>query len=97
MDRSRAEEIAAAQAPGPARAPRPGPRGPRAPSEPLPGDVKALLGGLVVVALASVGWLAFGPRPDPVVPVLGFVDAAPPPVPRPTPPPEPPFKLPWWK
>jgi len=72
-------------------------RGPRTPSEPLPGDVKALLAGIVVVALASVGWLAFGPRPDPILPVLGYVDAGPPPAPRPSPPAGPAFKLPWWK
>ena len=100
MSRERAEEIASAQAQASqpaARTARPAMRGPRTPSEPLPGDVKALLAGIVVVALASVGWLAFGPLPDPIVPVLGYIDASPPPPPRPSPPAEPAFKLPWWR
>ncbi len=59
----------------------------------------ALVAGFVaVVALvgAAIGWLVFGPRPEPIVPVLGFVDTGPPPAVKPTPPPEPPFDLPWW-
>jgi hypothetical protein len=59
--------------------------------------VKALLAGFVLVVLAGLGWLVFGPRPAPITPVLGYVDAGPPPAPRPTPSPTPPFKLPWWK
>jgi len=101
MARDRAEEIAAAEARTSQPASRPvGPpavRAPRTPGTPLPSDVRALLAGVAVVALAAMGWLAFGPRPDPVVPVLGFVDAGPPPAPRPSGPPEPAFRLPWWK
>jgi hypothetical protein len=63
----------------------------------MTGDVKVLLavGGLALVV--GLGYLAFGPKPDPVPAVLGYVDAGPPPVARPKPSPTPPFKLPWWK
>jgi hypothetical protein len=96
MTRERAEAREAAGAAPPRATPRAARRrsGPRAP---LPGDVKALLAGLALVALAAVGWVAFGPRPEPIVPVLGFADGGPPPAPRPTPSPTPAFKLPWWK
>ena len=100
MSRERAEELDAAQARAAQPAARPArqtERGPRTPSEPLPGDVKALLVGAALVALAGIGWLPLGPPSDPIVPVLGFVDTGPPPAPRPSPPPEPAFKLPWWK
>jgi hypothetical protein len=73
------------------------PSRPRGSREPLPRDVKAFLAGLVLVAAAAVGWLAFGPKPEPIVPVLGFADAGPPPVPKPSPSPTPAFRLPWWK
>jgi hypothetical protein len=63
----------------------------------MPGDVKALVVAGAVVLTAGLGWLVFAPAPPPVVPVLGYVDAGPPPVRKPTPPPRPPFKLPWWK
>jgi hypothetical protein len=101
MTRERAEELAAAgaeseavQAPPPVAARRPVRRGPRTS---LPKDVKALLVGMVIVVLAGVGWLAFGPRPKPIPPVLGVVDPGPPAAPKPTPRPTPAFKLPWWK
>jgi hypothetical protein len=80
-----------------ANRPPPGARLPRVKAGPLPPEVKRLLFGMVVVAVAAVGWLAFGPRPRPIVPVLGFVDRGPPPAAKPTPPPTPPFRLPWWK
>lgn len=80
-----------------ARRPRPGARLPRVKAGPLPSDVKGLLIGVALVTLVGLGWLAFGPQPEPIVPVLGFVDAGPPPAVKPTPPPAPPFKLPWWK
>jgi hypothetical protein len=63
----------------------------------VPGDVKALLAGMVLVILAGLGWLVFGPRPEPIPPVLGVVDPGPPPASEPTPSPTPAFKLPWWK
>jgi hypothetical protein len=52
---------------------------------------------MVLVILAGLGWLVFGPGPEPMPPVLGVVDPGPPPVARPTPRPTPAFKLPWWK
>lgn len=60
-------------------------------------DVKVLLGVGAFVLVAGLGWMAFGPRPQPTTPVLGFVDQGAPPAPKSTPPPNPPFKLPWWK
>ncbi len=56
-----------------------------------------MLAGVALVAVVAVGWLAFGPGPEPVAPVLGYVDPGPPPVPTPVPPPTPAFNLPWWK
>lgn len=99
MTREQAEARAAAaeRATREARRPRPVRSRRRVPHGPLPRDVKAFLAGLVLVAVAAVGWLVFGPRPEPIVPVLGFVDAGPPPVPTPAPSPTPAFKLPWWK
>jgi hypothetical protein len=99
MTRERAEAQAAAQAEAarPAPSAPPARRGPRTPAAPLPRDVKVMLSGVALMAVLGLGWLAFGPAPDPVVPVLGFVDAGPPPPPRPTPSPTPPFRLPWWK
>ena len=100
MARERAEALDAARAEAahaarrPAAPARPRSRGPRAP---LPRDVKAILAGMALVFVVAVGWLAFGPRPEPVAPVLGFVDPGPPPVPTPAPPPTPAFNLPWWK
>ncbi len=99
MTRERAEARAAAAEASPAVG-RPAPLAPlarRGPRAPLPGDVRAILAGLVLVVVAAVGWLAFGPRPEPMAPVLGFVDTGPPPVPTPEPSPTPAFKLPWWK
>jgi hypothetical protein len=64
----------------------------------MTGDVKALLATAVLVLVAGLGFLVFGPRRTPSTPaVLGWVDQAPPPAPKPTPSPRPPFKLPWWK
>jgi hypothetical protein len=103
MTRERAEAEALARLEAEAAAeravaerPRPGARLPRVQAGPLPPEVRRLIWGTAVVAVAAVGWLVFGPRPEPIVPVLGFVDAGPPPATRPTPPPEPPFDLPWW-
>jgi hypothetical protein len=59
--------------------------------------VKILVAGIAFVGLAAVGWLVFGPRPEPIPAVLGVVDPGPPATPTPTPPPSPAFKLPWWK
>jgi hypothetical protein len=63
----------------------------------VPRDVKVLLAGAGLAAVLGLGWLVLGPPPPPVVPVLGYMDAAPPPAPKPTPTPRPAFKLPWWK
>jgi hypothetical protein len=60
-------------------------------------DVKLLVGVGAFVLVVGLGWMLFGPRPEPAPPVLGFVDQGPPPVPKKSPPPRPPFKLPWWK
>jgi hypothetical protein len=97
MSRERAEELAAAADAPPPRA-SPARRLPRSPREPLPPDVKLLVAGLAVVALTAVGTLIFRPwRPEPIAPVLGWMDASPSPQAKPTPAPSPPFKLPWWK
>jgi hypothetical protein len=102
--RQQAEERAAAtaavevaSAPAPPVARPVAAREPRLRWSSLPGDVRALVAGIALVALAGMGWLLFGPPPAPIAPVLGYVDHGPPPVPRPTPRPAPPFKLPWWK
>ena len=100
MTHERAEALAAAQAEASRPAARSAPsvrRGPRTPVAPLPRDVKVLLSGVALMAVLGLAWLAFGPPPAPIAPVLGYVDAGPPPAPRPTAPPAPPFKLPWWK
>jgi hypothetical protein len=60
-------------------------------------DVKLLLATGALVLVAGLGYLAFGPRPVPPRPVLGYVDPGPPKVPKPTGPALPPFRLPWWK
>jgi hypothetical protein len=60
-------------------------------------DVKVLVGVGAFVLVVGLGWMVFGPRPRPTVPVLGFVDRGAPPAPRKSGPPPPPFKLPWWK
>lgn len=70
--------------------------------EELGWDVKGPALGLVLVAVVAVGWLAFRPyHPDPIAPVLGFVEKGRTPPPTPAPPrprvPPPLFKLPWWK
>lgn len=60
-------------------------------------DVKLLFAGCALALIAGFGYMAFGPKPEPLPAVLGFVDAPPPPRPAATPEPKPPFKLPWWK
>jgi hypothetical protein len=101
MTRERAEALAEARAeasrPAPSRRASHAPPALRTRSAPLPRDVKALLAGAVLAAVLGFAWLVFGPPPPPVVPVLGYMDAGPPPGPKPTPTPMPPFKLPWWK
>jgi hypothetical protein len=62
----------------------------------MTGDVKLLLLGSAVVLVAGLGFMAFGPKPEPVPAVLGHVDPGPP-RPAATPDTKPPFKLPWWK
>jgi hypothetical protein len=98
LERAEARAAAGAEAARAARRPAsPARPRPRRSSAPLPRDVRAILAGLVLVAVAAIGWLAFGPHPEPVVPVLGFVDPGPPAAPTPATPPTPAFKLPWWK
>jgi hypothetical protein len=101
MTRERAEALseARAEASRPAASPRVAVAPPalRTRLAPLPRDVKVLLAGAGLAAVVGLGWLVFGPPPPPVVPVLGYMDAAPPPAPKPTPTPRPSFKLPWWK
>ena len=98
--RAEAEARAAeARTAGAALVPRPSPAeaagGRHVP--PLPTDVKALAVGSLVVLVGGLIWLVFVPsRPSPILPVLGYADAGPPPVVS-TAPPRPPFKLPWWK
>ena len=64
-------------------------------------DVKGPALGLVLVVVVAAGWIVFRPfHPDPIYPVLGYVDRAPTPPPKPIPSrpiPPPLFKLPWWK
>jgi hypothetical protein len=98
MTRSRAAELAAVspQAPGVPRRAR-GTSDRRAALDAMTGDVKLLLAVGALALVAGLGWLVFGPQPEPYPAVLGFVDAGPPRGLRPTPPPRPPFKLPWWK
>jgi hypothetical protein len=101
MTRTRAEELAVAAAPVPARpaAPRRAGAGLRAEVvASMTRDVKILLSVGALVLVVGLGWLVFGPSAAPSTPpVLGWVDQGPPPAPRPTPRPRPPFKLPWWK
>lgn len=102
MTRARAEELAdsqpaAAVAPAAARRARRGTSDRQEALDAMTPDVKLLLavGGLVLVA--GLGWVAFGPRPEPYPSVLGYVDAAPPKAPPKPGPQAPPFALPWWK
>jgi hypothetical protein len=60
-------------------------------------DIKLLLAMGALVLLAGLGYLLFGPRPEPYPAVLGYVDSGPPKVARSSGPTRPPFKLPWWK
>jgi hypothetical protein len=99
MTRARAEAVLAAQPPAEAA-----PRRPRISAsdrqealDAMTGDVKLLLAASALVLVAGLGYLVFGPKPQPMPAVLGFVDAGPPPSPRSKPSPKPPFKLPWWK
>jgi hypothetical protein len=98
--RSQAEQLTAASPSGAGPDAAFGYEGP-AVREELGWDVKGPALGLVLVAVFAAGWLIFRPyRPDPIAPVLGFVDKprTPPPttIPRrPVPPTL--FKLPWWK
>jgi hypothetical protein len=100
LTRARAEAVLAAQPPAEAA-----PRRPRMISASdrqeaiaaMTGEVKLLLAASALVLVAGLGYLVFGPKPQPMPAVLGFVDGGPPPSPRTKAPPKPPFKLPWWK
>ena len=86
-----AAQSAAVPSPG---SPRTARKGPPIRLGPLTWDLKALLIGLALVALLGLVRLFWPERPDPILPVLGHVDATPPPVPKPTPKPKG-WKLPW--
>ena len=100
MTRARAEAALAAQPP-PAIAPRRpsliSASDRRKTLNAMTNDVKLLLAVSTLALVAGLGYLVFGPKPQPMPAVLGFVDAGPPPSPRSKPSPKPPFKLPWWK
>jgi hypothetical protein len=92
-----AEAASGTPLPRPARLGRPGP-----PVRwgTLGRDVQALLIAIVVVALLGLVRLFWPSRPEPLLPVLGHMDATPSPTPRPTarPTPKPKskgFRLPW--
>ncbi len=94
-DQTAAAQEAASKRPAPqAWTPRPRP----APRAPLGRDVKALLIGLVVVAILAVVRMLMPWRPESIRPVLGFQVPAPPPkakvTPRPLPSPRAPAPAP---
>jgi hypothetical protein len=86
-----AEAGAAVSPPG---ALRPARRGTGIRIGPLTWDLKALLIGLVLVALLGIVRLFWPSQPERIVPVLGHVDATPKPLPTPTPKAKG-WKLPW--
>jgi hypothetical protein len=98
--RAQAEELAAsaavAAAPPPPAAPRRGGSLRDDLARTMSRDVKIMVGVGAFVVVVGLGWMAFGPRPAPTAPVLGFVDQGPPPAPKKAPT-QPAFKLPWWK
>ncbi|HSD26417.1 MAG TPA: hypothetical protein VLL75_03890 [Vicinamibacteria bacterium] len=69
--------------------PRPRRTGPSLRWGALGRDIKALLVGIVVVTLLGLLSLLWPGRPQPLVPLLGHVDATPAPAPTPTPRPTP--------
>jgi len=101
MTRERAEELAAAQpaapAPGVPRRARRGTSDRQEALDAMTTDVKLLLAVGALVLVAGLGWMVFGPRPEPYPSVLGYVDATPPKPPAKPGPQAPPFALPWWK
>jgi hypothetical protein len=86
-------QAAAGAAVGPA-APRRARRGPPIRIGPLTWDLKALLIGIVLAAVLGIVRLFWPSEPPRVVPVLGHVDATPPPAPSPSPKSKG-WKLPW--
>jgi hypothetical protein len=99
MTRARASALLAPApaTPAPAARARPARSDRREALDAMTGDVKLLLAVCALVLLSGFGYLIFGPRPQPMPSVLGYVDTPPPPVIRHHEPPGPPFKLPWWK
>jgi hypothetical protein len=87
-------QAAAGAAVGPPGAPRAARRSPPIRLGPLTWDLKALLIGMALVALLGLVRLFWPARPEPIVPLLGHIDATPPPTPKPTPRPKG-WKLPW--
>jgi hypothetical protein len=101
MTRARAEALQAAQPPQAERVVQRRPslvsaRDRQEAVAAMTGDVKLLLAGSAIVLVAGLGFMIFGPKPQAVPAVLGYVDPGPP-RPKPTPDTKPPFKLPWWK
>ena len=78
----------------PTGTPRRARKGPPLRIGPLTWDLKALLIGIVVVLLVGLVRLFWPGQAEPIVPVLGYVDATPRPGPTPTPTPKG-FRLPW--
>ncbi len=91
-DAFRQAEVGATESP--TGTPRRARKGPPLRIGPLTWDLKALLIGIALVALVGLVRLFWPGRPEPIVPVLGYVDATPRPLPTPTPKSKG-FKLPW--
>ncbi len=101
---TRGAALAAAASPAPGSAGGAASSGPRAPVPSLyrfswrglPGEIKLMAVGLVVVLLLGLGWLVLVPwRPKPIVPLLGWSEPtsrrnpSPAPLPSPRPPGQP--------
>ena len=95
-DASRQAQAASAVAERSVR-PRPRRAGPSLRWGTLGRDIRALVVGIVVVTLLGLLSLFWPRRPQPLLPLLGHVDATPAPTPKPAPkpPPKPRSWLPW--
>jgi hypothetical protein len=98
MPRARAEQLAAAgQRPQAPQRPTRGVSDRRAAVDAMTSDVKMLVGTGALILILGLGWMVFGPAPQPPAPVLGSADPGPPKRPRSEARLQPAFKLPWWK